>query len=483
MSENKNVRTRFAPSPTGYLHIGGLRTALYAYLFAKKNGGDYILRIEDTDRNRLVEGATEKLIEILKWAGIEHDEGPDIGGQYGPYVQSERNDIYREYVNQLIDDGYAYHCFCTKERLDELRTWQQENKQPPKYDGKCRDLSKEEVEKRIAAGESYVIRMRVPLNEVIEFNDAVRGKISVNTKEIDDQVLMKADGYPTYHLANVVDDHEMKITHVIRGEEWISSTPKHVLLYRYFGWDMPTFAHLPLLLNKDRSKLSKRQNDVAVEDYKQAGYLKDALNNFVALLGWNPGDDKEIMTMDDLVSLFSLEKVHKAGAVFDREKLDWMNGMYIRNLSIDEFYTFAKPYLAQFEHEDEDYVKSVIALEQTRVKKLTELAESITLFFEKELEYEKELLKWKKADLDEAKVRLLQVKEFLASYEKQWSIENLENDIKAFIKENDLGVGNTLWPLRIALSGKQNSPSPFELLSVLGKDRANSRIEKAVSLL
>ena len=331
------VRVRFAPSPTGYLHVGGLRTALYNYLFARKNNGKFILRIEDTDRNRYVEGAVEKLISSLKWCGLEYDEGPDVEGQYGPYMQSERLALYKQHAQQLVDAGKAYYCFCTPERLEALREDQQRRKLPQaKYNKLCLSLSKKEIDEKLSSGIQHVIRLNVEPDQKIIFDDIIRGKIEFESNNVDDQVLIKGDGYPTYHLANVVDDHLMEISHVIRGEEWLSSTPKHVLLYNFFGWEKPHFAHLPLLLNPDRSKLSKRQGDVAVEDYRDKGYLKDALVNFVALLGWNAGDDQEFYYIDELIQKFSLEKVNKSGAVFDLEKLNWLNAEHLRKKSNDE---------------------------------------------------------------------------------------------------------------------------------------------------
>ena len=326
------VKVRFAPSPTGYLHIGGLRTALYNYLFAKNNHGKMLLRIEDTDQSRLVEGAIEGLIHSMNWAEIYHDEGPFIEegqikqkGDNGPYIQSQRLEIYNQYIKQLLDNGWAYHCFCSKERLDELREEQSRKGQTPKYDGHCRDLTKEKVQEKIEAGMEYVIRLKLPENRLVAFDDIVRGHIVVNTEDLDDQVLIKSDGYPTYHFAVIVDDHLMGITHVIRGEEWLPSTPKHVLLYEAFGWEAPKFVHLPNILNRDRKKLSKRHGDVAVEDFIRKGYLPEALINFIALLGWSPGIDQEIFSMDELIELFDLKRVNKSGAIFDINKLNWMN--------------------------------------------------------------------------------------------------------------------------------------------------------------
>jgi len=327
------VRVRFAPSPTGLVHIGSLRTALYNYLFARKNNGTCILRIEDTDRARFVEGAIENLFDTMGWAGISFDESINEESEFGPYKQSGRLEIYKKHIQQLLDEGNAYPCFATAEELEKMREDQIAAGQDPKYDGRFRDYPKEKAKERMAK-EPYVIRMRVPQDGETIINDIVRGEVVFKNEVLDDQVISKSDGFPTYHLANVVDDHLMKISHVIRGEEWLPSTPKHVLLYNFFGWELPQFAHLPLLLNADRSKLSKRQGDVAVEDYRKKGFLPQALVNFVALLGWNPSDgtDQEIFSMDELIDSFSLEKVNKAGAVFDVSKLEWMNGTYIRKI-------------------------------------------------------------------------------------------------------------------------------------------------------
>ncbi|HEY6950972.1 MAG TPA: glutamate--tRNA ligase, partial [Bacteroidota bacterium] len=324
------VRVRFAPSPTGYLHVGGLRTALYNYLFARNQGGKFVLRIEDTDQSRKVEGAVENLIGTLDWTGVHYDEGPGRNGAYGPYIQSERLHTYREHADQLIQSGKAYYCFCTPERLEQVRKDQMAKKLDPRYDRHCRDLPSVESEKRKQTGEPHVIRMKVPLEGDMVFQDLIRGTITIAFKMLDDQVIIKSDGYPTYHLAVVVDDHLMAISHVIRGEEWLPSTPKHILLYQYFGWKLPVFAHLPLLLNPDKSKLSKRQGDVAVEDYRTKGYLKEAIINFVAFLGWNPGDEREIFSLEQLVKEFSLDRVGKSGAVFNVEKLNWLNFQHLR---------------------------------------------------------------------------------------------------------------------------------------------------------
>lgn len=486
------VRTRFAPSPTGYVHLGSLRSALYEYLFAKQNGGIFFLRIEDTDQSREVAGAVENLLKVLKWAGITPDEGvlldskgnPSEKGKFGPYTQSKRLDLYQEYAQELVEAGHAYYCFCTPERLEKLRREQEEMKRPTRYDGLCKKLSAEEIKERLDKGEKHVIRMKMPENREIEFNDMVRGTVKVNTKELDEQVLLKADGFPTYHLAHIVDDHLMKSTHVIRAEEWLPSTPKHIILFEYFGWTPPVYAHLPLILNKDKSKLSKRQGDVAVEDYMKAGYLPEALVNYVALLGWNPGTEQEIFTLPELIKQFSLVKVHKAGAVFDHQKLDWLNGEYIKKLPNTKFVQLALPYLeANVGKLPEDMdVNKILSIEQERVSKLSEVGEGIKFLFVDKLEYDPKLLVWKKSDREAVTKNLALV---LAELEKQtdWSKANLEKFLLDWIKGADLTNGEVLWPLRVALTGQEKSPTPFEVAEALGKDKALERIKTAIQKL
>ena len=340
------TRVRFAPSPTGFLHIGGLRTALYDYLFARNTGGKFILRIEDTDRSRFVPGAIENIIAVLARLGLRPDEGPELGGDYGPYIQSERLAIYQKEAARLLEAGHAYPCFCSSETLAEMRQEQQSRGEFVKYDRRCLSLSKEEVQARMDRGEKHVLRLRMPDKRRFIFEDIIRGRVEIDSSQSDDQVLIKSDGFPTYHLAAVVDDHYMRISHVIRGEEWLSSTPKHIWLNECLGWDAPHWVHLPLILNPDRSKLSKRMNDVSVESYLEKGYLPEALLNFVALLGWHGADDREIYSLDELCSEFSLERVNKAGAVFDLAKLDWMNGWYLRNLPLDDVIRKSIPYFA-----------------------------------------------------------------------------------------------------------------------------------------
>lgn len=487
------VRTRYAPSPTGYLHIGGLRTALYAYLFAKQNRGTFFLRIEDTDQSREVEGAVENLIKSLKLGGIIADEGIIIDkdgkmreiGNLGPYTQSQRLDIYRRYAKQLIDSGKAYYCFCTPERLEVLRHGQEAAKQPTRYDGLCRKLSPEEIKEKLERGEKYVIRMKVNPEQdgVIEFEDLVRGKISVHSKEIDDQILIKADGFPTYHLAHIVDDHLMQTTHVIRGEEWLPSTPKHILLFRAFGWQPPKYAHLSLILNPDKSKLSKRQGDVAVEDYLTKGYLPEALVNYVALLGWNPGTEQEIFSMPELLKEFSFDKIHKAGAVFDIKKLDWMNSEYIKKLPAQKFKELALPYLQK--RLGDNFSKNInlekiMVLEQQRIDRLDKIGEGLEFLFVDELSYDKNLLAWKKSTPEKAGECLRLV---LSELEKcqNWNKENLEKSLLEMIKANGLNNGDVLWPLRVALTGQEKSPTPFEVAEILGKEKSIERINQAIS--
>ncbi|NTW27291.1 MAG: glutamate--tRNA ligase [Candidatus Moranbacteria bacterium] len=514
MSENiKKIRVRFAPSPTGYLHIGGLRTALYNYLFARKNKGVFALRIEDTDQKRFVEGAVENLIKALSQTGLSWNEGvyeksqisnlksktiaesktyPGIieAGEFGPYVQSERLELYKKYAEQLVADGKAYYCFCEPQRLEEMRERQQKEKRSPMYDRYClNNVSPEQINEKLKENCSATIRLKVPKDEIIEFDDLVRGKISFNTNTIDDQVLFKSDGYPTYHLANVVDDHLMEITQVIRGEEWLPSTPKHILLYRAFGWQEPQFAHIPLLLNADKSKLSKRQGDVAVEDYIKKGYLKDAIVNFVVMLGWNPGEGstQEIFSMEELIEKFELTKVHKAGAVFDIKKLDWINGQYIKKLSDEELLQNALPFFEQKEFfakaaadkKTGEYLKKVLTIEKERLAKFADVGDENQFFFQ-DISYDKEMLRWK-TNTDDEIVQSLQKSQTTlnAITENNWSLVEIEKNllIAAGDKRGDL-----LWPLRMALTGAQKSPSPFECAWVLGKIEAIKRIENAIEM-
>lgn len=479
------IRVRFAPSPTGYLHVGGLRTALYNFLFARKNNGKFILRIEDTDRNRYVEGAVEKLMSSLKWCGLEYDEGPDKGGDFGPYMQSQRLDLYKKFADELIEKGHAYYCFCTPERLQALKEEQAAQKLPQaKYDKQCLSLSKSEVEEKLASGIPYVVRLNVIPNQKIVFDDIIRNRVEFDSSNVDDQVLIKSDGYPTYHMANVVDDHLMQISHVIRGEEWLSSTPKHVLLYDFFGWEKPIFAHLPLLLNPDRSKLSKRQGDVAVEDYQAKGFLKEALVNFVALLGWNAGDDKEFYYMNELIESFSLERVNNSGAVFDLEKLNWINAEHLRKKPDSELLVMLKEEIlnSQFASLNfaDEYLLNIIVAMKERVSFVKEYLTKSPYFFTAPKEYEEasQLKNWK----HETPEQLLALRNKFAELVNP-SREEYEAILKQTAAELNIGAGKLIHPLRLALSGISNGPGMYDLLYILGKDEVLKRIDSALEII
>jgi len=481
------IRTRFAPSPTGFLHIGSLRTALFAYLFARKNNGKFLLRIEDTDQGRFVEGSLQNILDSFAWANISIDEGVLLEngeitqkGDLGPYIQSERLEIYQEYIKVLLEKNDAYYCFCSKERLDEMRKYQEENKIATGYDGHCRNLTKEEVSSKLDAGEKSVIRMKMPKEGITVIDDLIRGKVEFKNELIDDQVLIKADGFPTYHFAVVVDDHLMEISHVIRAEEWLPSTPKHVALYNMFGWEVPQFAHLSLLINEKKQKLSKRHGDVSVIDYVKKGYLPEAFVNFIAFLGWNPGDDREFFTLEELEKEFDFDKVGKAPAVFNIEKLNWYNKQYIMKMSKEEL---AKKCERFFQDKNVDINKynltEVVGLEQGRANTMLEIVENTSFIFAMP-NYEAELLIWKKSDKEKTKANLQATKLFLENLIEEWTRENLETSILSWIKEQGLGNGDVLWPMRVSLSGLQNSPGPLEIAAVLGKEETLTRIQQAV---
>ena len=472
------VRVRFAPSPTGYLHVGGLRTALYNYLFAKHVGGKFILRIEDTDQSRKVEGAVENLIETLKWAGIDYDEGPDRDGGHGPYVQSQRLELYRTYAQDLINTDKAYHCFCTSERLQEIRQKQLAAKLSPWYDRHCRTVSLEDAERRIASGEQYVIRMKIPLEGELSFDDVIRGKVTIAHQLIDDQVLIKSDGFPTYHLAVVVDDHRMGITHVIRGEEWLSSVPKHILLYRYFGWEVPVLAHLPLLLNPDKSKLSKRQGDVAVEDYRAKGYLKEAIVNFIAFLGWNPGDEREIFSLEQLVQEFTLERVGKSGAVFNIEKLNWLNQQHIKRTSNEELLQLIKPHLQSilFADGDDTYILKVVGLLKERLTFPKDFIEMSVYFFRDPESYDEAGLKKYCGPETIGQLQLLADRlESLSEFSHRF----VEAAVRELAEELRIKTTQLIHPTRLAISGRTIGPGLFEMMELLGKETVVRRLRRA----
>jgi len=474
-----SIRVRFAPSPTGYLHVGGLRTALYNYLFARKHNGTFILRIEDTDRSRYVEGAVENLIETLRWAGLDYDEGPVKGGTAGPYVQSERIAVYREHVDRLLAAGHAYYAFDTPEELEEMRKAQEKQKLTPKYDRRALKLSPDEVRSKLDSGVPAVVRMRVPDSTTIAFHDHIRGQVEFSSEQLDDQVLLKSDGYPTYHLANVVDDHRMGITHVIRGEEWLSSTPKHVLLYRYFGWDLPEFAHLPLLLNPDKSKLSKRQGDVAVEDYRKKGYLPEALVNFVAFLGWNPGDEREIFSKEELIREFSLERVGKSGAVFNIEKLNWLNAQHLRMKTGAEILTLLRAQMNDGSGREatDEYLLSVVEAMRERVTFVGDFLEKSPYFFHAPETYEAETVskRWKPESASH-----------LRALANAFSVLNLpqasdyEAALQRTAEQSQIKKSDLIHPLRLAVSGMGAGPGLYDILAILGKDETIRRIDAAI---
>lgn len=473
------------------MHIGGLRTALYSYLFAKQHGGKFILRIEDTDIKREVKGATDAIINGLKWAGLNYDEGP--------YFQSQRLNTYRKYAMELVKNQHAYCCFCNEEMLEKMRQKQIADHQVPKYDRRCMFLSEGEIQKKLKAETPYVIRMKIPNNRIIEINDIIRGKVLYNSNELDDQVLLKSDGYPTYHLAVVVDDHLMGISHVTRTEEWLPSTPKHILLYEFFGWPEPKWAHLPLLLNPDRTKMSKRKGDVALSDYIERGYLPEAMINFLAFLGWNPGPpafakastgkEKEIYSMKELLKDFSLEKVQKSGAVFNIEKLDWFNSYYIRQMSVNELTKkiipyFTKENLIKENEHDLEYVKKIVALEKPRLKNLSEIGDRVGFFF-KIPQFEPALLIWRGMSFKDVVISLNISRKALTEIdENNFNCGNLEKGLLREAKRaKNKDKGHLLWPLRVALTGLEASPGPFEILEILGKKESLKRIEAAVKKL
>lgn len=478
------VRVRFAPSPTGFLHVGGLRTALFNYLFARKNEGVFVLRIEDTDRSRYVEGAVEGLIDTLYWAGLTYDEGPGKGGPHGPYIQSQRIDVYRAHVSQLLEGGKGYRCFCTPERLEEMRKEFERRKISPKYDRTCLRLSAEEVRRNLDGGKPFVIRMKIPEARTVAFDDLIRGRVEFLSDRLDDQVLMKSDGYPTYHLANVVDDHLMGISHVIRGEEWISSTPKHILLYEYFGWEIPKFAHLPLLLNPDRSKLSKRQGDVAVEEYREKGFLPEALVNFVALLGWNPGDQREVFTLEQLVQEFSLERVGKAGAIFNLEKLKWLNFQHLRMKPDAEVLGMLKEHLAQSEIGDKQfedgYLMKVIDAMRERVAFVKDFVQKSPYFFEAPVHSNSDAVKkrWKPGAPDQLK-KLIEEFSRLENPKK----EDYEAALHRAAEASNIGHGQLIHAVRWAASGMDVGPGLYDILWILGKEETIRRIRSAIERL
>ncbi len=473
------VRVRFAPSPTGYLHVGGLRTALFNYLFARKHGGKFILRIEDTDQKRSISDALKNLISTMKEVGLRYDEGPDIGGDYGPYIQSERMDIYREHIQKLLDSGDAYYCFCSEERLTKLREEQRKRKRPPMYDGKCKNLSNDEVKDRLDQGMPFVIRLKYPKEGKTVFDDVVRERVAVDNSIIDDQILIKSDGFPTYHLASVVDDHLMKITHVIRGEEWLSSVPKHIFLYKAFGWELPVFVHLPLLLNSDRSKLSKRQGDVSVESYLQNGYLPEAILNFIALLGWHSADDREIYTLKELEDVFSLDRINKAGAVFDIEKLNWMGGQYIRSLDIEYIADQSRRFFEEAGIDTSNHGKYLKAINTARdyVYRLSDIVEHAKMFYG-ELIFTEEDIRLIEEE-NSQKIYAYWIDELIRK--TGWESEEISSLTKQSIAELGIKGKHFYFPLRLALFGNCHGPDIPTLIGILGRDDSIRRLKACLT--
>lgn len=485
------VVTRFAPSPTGFLHVGGARTALYSWAMARRHGGRFLLRIEDTDRTRYDAAAMQDIFESLRWLGLDWDEGPEKGGANGPYVQSERSAHYRAAAEQLLAQGLAYKCYCTAERLEEMRAQQQGSETG--YDRRCRDLPADEREKLAAAGASFVVRFKMPIDGVTAFTDAIRGVIEYPNTQQDDFVILKTDGFPTYHLANVVDDHMMQVTHVMRGEEWIPSTPKHVRLYEAFGWQAPVFAHLPVILAADGGKLSKRHGAVSVREYRAAGYLPEALFNYLALLGWSPGDDREILSSAEIASLFDLERVSKRSAAFDHEKLQWMNGKYLESVAPERVVEFLRPELEKFGITDEKlaswgvpigtaaWFTGIVALAKARVRLMPECIDKVRFFLDETITVPEELIAELKAEPD-IKGRLEAGMQAILAAEP-WSIETLDPGIRTGAKAAGFKPPKVMHPLRLATTGRKESPGIFETIFFIGRSRAVKRIQETLARL
>ncbi len=475
----KPARTRIAPSPTGELHIGTLRTLLYDYALARQTGGQFIFRLEDTDQKRYVEGSEKRLIEVIKKYGLNWDEGPDIGGPYGPYVQTERLDLYHKYVNQLLDKGLAYYCFCTQERLDSIRATQKAAKQVPRYDQHCLHLSKETIKKNLDNKVPYTIRMTIPKNETIICHDLIRGRIKFNTNDVDDQVLIKSNGIPTYHFAVVVDDHLMKITHVFRGEEWLTSTPKHILLYRYLGWESPIFAHLTVLLNPDgKGKMSKRAGSTHAQAFLDEGYLPEAVLNFLMLQGWNPGDARELFNLDEFVKVFSLKRLHKKSPIFDPKKLNYFNGYYIRQKTDSELLKLIKPFIP---NSDDALLAQLIPLLKDRISTLKDAA-NLTKFIFEDIDYPLDLFHQKDITSAEVKQFLTSTRQMLIS-QTDWSFENLQSKLLDLIKTNNWHTGHFFMAFRIAICGSPFTLPIVEVLPTLGKDKTIAKIDIALNKL
>ncbi|HIU33227.1 MAG TPA: glutamate--tRNA ligase [Candidatus Pullichristensenella excrementigallinarum] len=478
------VRTRFAPSPTGYLHLGGLRTALYTYLFARKEGGKFILRIEDTDQEREVPGAIEKIYSSMRAAGLTYDEGPDVGGDYGPYIQSQRRDTYLPFAKKLVESGHAYYCFCTKERLDEARAEAEREGRTFKYDKHCLHMPKEEIQRRLEAGEPYVIRQNVPTEGRAGFDDVLYGRVEVDCSTLDDNVLIKADGLPTYNFANVIDDHLMGITHVMRGTEYLSSAPKYNLLYEAFGWQPPLYVHLPVVMRDQTRKLSKRYGDPSFEDLLEMGYLKEAIINFIALLGWSPRSEREFFTLKELEECFDLEGLNKSPSIFDMDKLTWFNAEYMRKLSFEEFYEKARPWLVRALGEDKFDLRRIAELLHNRTEVLNRIPEMVD-FLAQMPQFENELYTHKKmkTNPDIARSALNGIRPVLEGVE-EWTEAVLHDRVMEAIAQSGMKNGQVLWPLRIAISGKASTPGgAIEIAYLLGKEETLRRLDQSIANL
>ena len=477
----KSVRTRIAPSPTGDPHVGTAYVALFNYALARQHDGQFVLRIEDTDRQRSTVESEAMIFDALSWLGLDWDEGPDVGGPHGPYRQSERSEIYTEHAEMLVSSGHAYPCFCTRERLEELRAEQKAAKGRFGYDGRCRSIGKDEAAKRRAPGEAHVIRLAMPTEGEIKVQDLLRGEVSFEAAQIDDQVLVKSDGYPTYHLANVVDDHLMEITHVIRAEEWISSLPKHVQLYEAFGWEPPVFCHLPLLRNADKSKISKRKNPVSLNHYRRAGFLPEAMLNYLALMGWAMPDEREEFSLAEFVDAFRLTDISLGGPVFDLTKLTWLNGKHIRDLEPSELLARLRDGLLS-----DEYLTEVLTLAHERIETLADFYTYADFFFTGSLDYDdaakNKMVMRERTPPQTAKVFRLLLEESMDPI-LDWSVESIETALRGFCESNDLKPKELFMPLRIAVTGKAATPPLFDTMAVLGKETCRWRLRTAIEVL
>ncbi len=481
------VRVRFAPSPTGYLHIGGARTALFNWLFAHKMGGKLVLRIEDTDTERLKEDSVSQILTSLRWLGLNWDEGPEVGGDCGPYYQSERLDIYTKYAQQLLDEGKAYYCFCTSEDLEAAREKQRAAKQPFRYARTCRDIPYEEAKARVAAGEPHSVRVKIPMEGSITVHDLIHGDVTFNMDQFDDFVIVKSNGMPTYNFAVVVDDHLMRMSHVLRAEEHLSNTPKQLLIYEALGWEPPKFGHMPMILAPDRSKLSKRHGATSVEEFRSQGYLAEAIVNYLTLLGWGPGDEREVFTLEETVKLFELEQMSKKAAVYDTKKLTWMNGQYLSELPLEKVLPEAKPFFIKdglvtedWFAQNEDYFAKLVDVVRVRVKTLQEVADASTYFFKDvEVYDEKGVAKHFKPEA----VGLLEQCIAAVEADDVYSLETTEAAYNKIAADNNLALGKVIHPTRLALTGRTVSPGMFDVMVLLGKERTLARLRKAVEYI